>query len=82
MICTGCDQKFEFTQGQFREGAKIPGFFGTCYDWFCRDCSSKVAIDDTKEKEPAQSVGAAPVDWTEPPERETVPVEAYEDHPF
>lgn len=86
MICTGCDRKFDFTQGQFREGTKIPGFSGKCYDWFCRDCGSKVAIDDTTQKEPlpAESVGTTPDDWQpgEPPEREIVPVDAYQDHPF
>lgn len=81
MICTGCDGRFEFNQGRFVEGERIPGFFGTCYDWYCKDCTPKVPIDATTQTKPAESVGTAR-DWTEPPERETVPIDAYEDHPF
>lgn len=80
MICTDCDGRFEFNQGRFVEGERIPGFFGTCYDWYCKDCNPKVAIDG--QTQAVNRERPEPTGQGEPPDRETVPIDAYDDHPF
>jgi hypothetical protein len=83
MICTGCDNKFDFNQGRFVETERIQGFTGKCYDWYCGSCTPTVAIDDTTKKTPEPTIPPARVDTA--PERELPPVEAYatdENTPF
>lgn len=65
MICSGCNQRFEFTQGRFHKIDKQPD--GRIYDWYCGDCTPKVPIDgktqavDRRRPEPATAgLGGSP----------------------
>jgi len=82
MICNGCNKQFDLNEGAFAEGQKIPGFTGSCWDWYCATCTVKVPIDATTKKDPkpAPAVGTASVG--EPDNTEQIPVEAYDDSPF
>ena len=63
MKCSGCNQRFEFTQGRFVKIDKQPD--GRIYDWYCRDCNDapkRVTID-----------GGPPIDPQDEYEQEWIP---------